>query len=86
MNNSNSISRRDALYPEEIVKEALIIGEARANRIQQQSSIGLSVPDEALIFVIARSQAAVDNCLRRRAGSREQLKRAIARCEKRAAA
>lgn len=80
--NTSSIHRQDALYPEHILKEAAAIREARAHRIQQLVSLGLSVPDEARIFATAKSQAAVDNCLKRRAESREQLKRAIARCEK----
>jgi hypothetical protein len=79
--NTSSIQRQGALYPEHIMKEAAAIREARAYRIQQQSSLGLSVPNEAEVFVIARSQAAVDNCLQKRADSREQLKRVIARCE-----
>lgn len=86
MHDSTRISRQDALYPKEIVKEAAIIAETKRARIQQLTSLGLSVPDDSSLLTIARIYATVDTLSRRSRGAAERLRQAIARCEKRAGA
>jgi hypothetical protein len=82
--NTTRILRQDAIYPEEILREAAAISEARSYRIQQLTSLGLSVPDDPSGLVTARSRASVDNMPRQSRDSEQRLKRAIARCRKRA--
>ena len=83
MNDSTAL-RQSSLCLDQIAREAAAIEEARANKVQHLTSLGLSVPDAALTFVTARSRAAVDNCVRRRDVSGELITQIIARCEERA--